>query len=113
MALAAAVKGYRCIIVLPARMSNEKVAVLHALGAEIIRTRSDAAFDEPDSLISVAQRLHHEIPNSVLLDQYSNASNSLSHYQETAEEILRQCDGNFSLNVDKYRCHKHETLMVL
>lgn len=69
IALAAAVKGYRCIIVLPEKMSKEKVDVLRGLGAEIIRTPTGAAFDSPDSNIGVARRLLDEIPNSHVLDQ--------------------------------------------
>ena len=69
IALAAAVKGYRCIIVLPEKMSNEKVDTLKALGAEIVRTPTSASFDSPESHISVAQRLNRDIPNSMILDQ--------------------------------------------
>jgi hypothetical protein len=90
LALAAAVKGYRCIITLPEKMSKEKVDVLKGLGAEIIRTPTEAAFDAPDSHISVARRLQEEIPNSHILDQYSNPSNPAAHYDGTAEEIIRQ-----------------------
>jgi cystathionine beta-synthase len=64
LALAAAIKGYRCIITLPEKMSKEKVDVLKALGAEIVRTPTEAAWDAPDSHISVAKRLNKEIPNS-------------------------------------------------
>ena len=96
LALAAAVKGYRCIIVMPEKMSNEKVNVLRALGAEIVRTPTEARFDSPESHISVAQRLNQEIPNSVILDQYKNPGNPLAHYDTTAEEILRQCDGEYT-----------------
>ena len=67
--MAAAVKGYRCIIVLPEKMSNEKVDTLKALGAEIVRTPTSATFDSPESHISVAQRLNRDIPNSMILDQ--------------------------------------------
>lgn len=69
MALAAAIKRYRCIMVMPEKMSNEKVNVLRALGAEIVRTPTSAAFDSPEGLIMVAQRLNKEIPNSIILDQ--------------------------------------------
>lgn len=58
------------------------------MGAEIIRTPTEAAFDSPESHISVARRLNKEIPNSIILDQYSNPYNPLAHYDETAEEIL-------------------------
>ena len=99
IALAAAIKGYRCIITLPEKMSNEKVYVLKALGAEIVRTPTEAAWDSPDSHISVAKRLNLEIPNSHILDQYANPSNPLAHYDGTAVEILAQCDGQVDMLV--------------
>jgi cystathionine beta-synthase len=99
IALAAAIKGYRCIITLPEKMSKEKVDVLKALGAEIVRTPTEAAFDAPESHISVAKRLRDEIPNSHILDQYGNPSNPLAHYEGTAEEIIRQCDGKVDMVV--------------
>jgi len=99
MALAAAVKGYRCIIVMPEKMSMEKVDVLRALGAEIVRTPTSAAFDSPESHISVAKRLMEEIPNSHILDQYRNPSNPLAHYDGTAEEILKACDDKVDMVV--------------
>ncbi|XP_051869824.1 cystathionine beta-synthase b isoform X2 [Pristis pectinata] len=99
LALAAAVKGYRCIIVLPEKMSMEKVDVLRALGAEIVRTPTQASFDSPESHVGVAWRLKNEIPNSCILDQYRNPSNPLVHYDQTAEEILWQCDGKVDMVV--------------
>ncbi|XP_076603089.1 cystathionine beta-synthase b [Chaetodon auriga] len=99
LALTAAVKGYRCIITMPERMSMEKVDVLRALGAEIVRTPTSAAFDSPESHVGVAWRLKNEIPNSHILDQYRNASNPLAHYDTTAEEILEQCDGKVDMLV--------------
>lgn len=99
MALAAAVKGYRCIIVMPEKMSMEKVDVLRALGAEIVRTPTSARFDSPESHVGVAWRLKNEIPNSHILDQYRNPSNPLAHYDATAEEILEQCDGKLDMLV--------------
>merc|ERR1719438_364965 len=99
LALAAAVKGYRCIIVLPEKMSNEKVATLRALGAEIVRTPTSATFDSPESHISVAQRLNNQIPNSIILDQYRNPGNPLAHYDTTAEEIIAQCGGKVDMVV--------------
>lgn len=79
LALAAAVKGYRCIICLPEKMSREKVDVLRALGAEIVRTPTSAAFNSPESHIGVALKLNKDIPNSHILDQYMNPSNPLAH----------------------------------
>ncbi|XP_042723167.1 cystathionine beta-synthase-like protein isoform X1 [Lagopus leucura] len=99
LALAAAVKGYRCIIVMPEKMSMEKVDVLRALGAEIVRTPTTARFDSPESHVGVAWRLKNEIPNAHILDQYRNASNPLTHYDTTAEEILQQCEGKIDMFV--------------
>ena len=88
IALAAAVKGYKCIITLPEKMSKEKQIALEALGAKIIRTPTEAAFDAPESHIGVAKKLQEEIPNSHILDQYANPSNPEAHYEGTAQEIL-------------------------
>jgi len=99
LALAAAVKGYRCIIVMPEKMSMEKVDVLRALGAEIVRTPTSASFDNPESHIGVAARLQQEIPNAHILDQYRNPSNPLAHYDGTAQEILDSCGGQVDMIV--------------
>lgn len=90
LALVGAVKGYRTIITLPEKMSSEKVSVLKALGAEIIRTPSAAAWDSPESHIGVARRLEKEIPGGVILDQYGNVNNPLAHEFGTAAEIVDQ-----------------------
>ena len=93
IAMAAAVRGYRVIITLPEKMSQEKQVVLEALGAEIIRTPTEAAWDSPESHIGVARRLKEIIPNSHILDQYSNPSNPLAHEEGTGPEIIAQCGG--------------------
>ncbi len=93
LAMTAAVRGYRMIITMPEKMSQEKQVVLQALGAEIIRTPTEAAWDSPESHIGVAKRLNEVIPNSHILDQYSNPSNPLAHEEGTAVEILEQCGG--------------------
>ena len=90
MALTAAVKGYRCIIVMPEKMSMEKQVILEALGAEIVRTPTEAAWDSPESHIGVAKKLNQEISDSHILDQYSNPDNPDAHYEGTAEEILAE-----------------------
>jgi cystathionine beta-synthase len=95
MALAAAIKGYRMIITMPEKMSREKQVVLEALGAEIIRTPTEAAWDAPESHIGVAKQLNAILPNSHILDQYSNEDNPLAHYYGTGTEILEQTDGRF------------------
>ncbi len=93
IAMAAAVRGYRVIITLPEKMSQEKQVVLEALGAEIIRTPTEAAWDSPESHIGVARRLKEVIPNSHILDQYSNPSNPIAHEEGTGREIIDQCGG--------------------
>ncbi|MBK8977289.1 MAG: cystathionine beta-synthase [Planctomycetes bacterium] len=91
LAIAAAVRGYRMIITMPEKMSREKQVVLEALGAEIIRTPTEAAWDSPESHIGVARRLREVLPNAHILDQYANPSNPLAHEEGTAVEILEQC----------------------
>ncbi len=93
LAMAAAVRGYRMIITMPEKMSREKQVVLEALGAEIIRTPTEAAWDAPESHIGVAKRLREVIPNSHILDQYANPSNPLAHEEGTGREIVEQTDG--------------------
>ncbi|EHK96931.1 putative Cystathionine beta-synthase [Glarea lozoyensis 74030] len=93
LALVGAIKGYKTIITLPEKMSPEKVAVLRALGATIIRTPTQAAWDSPESHIGVARRLQKEIPNSHILDQYANENNPNAHEFGTAEEIWQQTNG--------------------
>jgi cystathionine beta-synthase len=99
IALAGAVRGYRVIITMPEKMSREKQVVLEALGAEIIRTPTEAAFDSPESHINVARRLQSELPNAHILDQYSNPNNPLVHEQTTAQEILDDLDGKVDMVV--------------
>lgn len=96
LALVGAVKGYKTIITLPEKMSAEKVSVLKALGATIIRTPTQAAWDAPESHIGVARRLVKEIPNAHILDQYSNENNPLAHEFGTAEEIWTQTGGKIT-----------------
>jgi cysteine synthase A len=87
MSMVAAVKGYRMIITLPEKMSKEKQVVMEALGAEIIRTPTEAPHDSPESLIGVAKRLNEEIEDSIIPDQYKNQDNPLAHYYGTGAEI--------------------------
>ena len=99
LALAGAVRGYRVIITMPEKMSREKQVVLEALGAEIIGTPTEAAYDSPESHISVARRLQTELPNAHILDQYTNPNNPQVHYQETGQEIIDQIDGKVDMVV--------------
>ncbi|XP_078055307.1 cystathionine beta-synthase-like isoform X2 [Mustelus asterias] len=99
LGLVAAVKGYRCIIVMPEKMSLEKADMLKALGVEVVRTPNAANLNSPDSHIGMAWMLKSKIPNSHVFDQYQNAGNPLAHYDITAEEILEQCDGQVDILV--------------
>ncbi|KAJ9056732.1 cystathionine beta-synthase [Entomophthora muscae] len=92
-------KGIVPSLPFPKKMSQEKVDVLKALGAEIIRTPTEAAWDSPESHIGVARRLCQEIPNAVILDQYANPYNPVAHYDSTAEEILHALDGQVDMLV--------------
>lgn len=100
LALAAAVKGYRCILTMPQKMSQEKVATILALGSTVIRTPTEAAWDAPESHIGVARRLVADNPTTHrLLDQYSNPANPEAHARGTAEEIFRQTGGRLDMLV--------------
>jgi len=88
LAMACAVKGYSVIITMPNKMSLEKEAALRALGAEVVRTPNEAAWDSPESHIGVAQRLQKEIPGGIILDQYRNVNNPDAHEFTTGPEII-------------------------
>lgn len=93
LAIAAAIKGYKCIFVLPDKMSEEKIRLLRAYGARVIVTPTAVAPDDPRSYYSVSKRLVEETPNSILAGQYWNAANPEAHYRTTGPEIWRQTDG--------------------
>eukprot|EP00928_Gymnodinium_smaydae_P004998 TRINITY_DN1171_c0_g1_i1.p1 TRINITY_DN1171_c0_g1~~TRINITY_DN1171_c0_g1_i1.p1 ORF type:complete len:435 (-),score=146.86 TRINITY_DN1171_c0_g1_i1:478-1782(-) len=92
LSLAAALKGYKMIICLPKKMSGEKVNTMKCLGAEILRTPTEAAWDAEDSHIFLSARLAKDL-NGHVLDQYLNPGNPLAHYDGTAEEIIEQTGG--------------------
>eukprot|EP00762_Andalucia_godoyi_P006887 ANDGO_08330.mRNA.1 Cystathionine beta-synthase len=99
LALACAVKGYDCLITMPQKMSREKSNMLQLLGAKVIRTPTEAAFDAPESHISVARKKNEEIEHSWIPNQYDNPWNPLAHYETTAEELLMQCNGKIDVVV--------------
>jgi cystathionine beta-synthase len=93
LAIAAAIKGYRCIFVMPDKMSQEKIALLRAYGAEVVICPTAVAPDSPESYYSVSDRLAEEIPGGFKPDQYSNMANPDAHYEITGPEILEQTGG--------------------
>jgi cystathionine beta-synthase len=93
LALAAAIKGYRCIFTMPDKMSQEKIDALRALGAEVIVTPTVVEHRDPRSYHSVALRLSREIPNSIYPNQYENPANAQAHYETTGPEIWDQTEG--------------------
>jgi len=93
LAIAAAAKGYRCIFVMPDKMSQEKISMLRAYGAEVIITPTAVEPDSPESYYSVSSRLAEEIPGGFKPDQYSNMSNPEAHYRTTGPEIWEQTGG--------------------
>jgi cystathionine beta-synthase len=95
VALAAAVKGYRCIFTMPDKMSKEKQDTLKAFGAQVIVTPTNVPAESPESYYSVAKRIAAETPNSFYLNQYHNPDNVEAHYQSTGAEIWEQTGGRF------------------
>lgn len=92
LAMAAAIKGYRCILVMPDKMAPEKFALLRAYGAETVTVPTVGA-NNPESYYNVANRLTAEIPGAFQPNQFENANNPLAHYETTGPEVWRQTDG--------------------
>ena len=90
LAIAAAIKGYQCIFIMPDKMSEEKIKNLRAFGARVIITPTAVEPDDPRSYYSVSKRMAKETPNSLYIDQYNNLSNRQYHYEHTGPEILQQ-----------------------
>src|SRR5947209_10449863 len=93
LAIAAAKKGYRCIFVMPDKMSQEKISMLRAYGAEVVICPTAVEPDSPESYYSVSDRLAEEIPGGFKPDQYSNMANPEAHYLTTGPEIWEQTGG--------------------
>ncbi len=96
LALAAVVKGYKCIFATTDKQSKEKADILRALGAEVIICPTNVEPDDPRSYYTVASRLAKEIPNSFHFNQYDNLANRLAHYETTGPEIWNQTDGKIT-----------------
>ena len=100
LAIAAAIRGYRCIFVMPDKMSDEKVRLLRAYGAQVVITPTAVEPDDPRSYYSVSKRLVEETPNSILAGQYWNPANPEAHYKTTGPEIWAQTNGK----IDYFVC---------
>ena len=96
LALAAVVKGYKCIFVTTDKQSKEKADILKAVGAEVIVCPTNVLPEDPMSYYSVAKRLAKEVPNSYHMNQYDNLANRLAHYESTGPEIWEQTDGKIT-----------------
>lgn len=99
LALVAAIRGYRCIFVMPDKMSEDKIRLLRAYGAEVVVTPSAVAHDSPDSYTSVAERLAKDTPGAFLANQFYNMANPEAHYLTTGPEIWRDSDGRVDMFV--------------
>jgi cystathionine beta-synthase len=99
LAIAAAIKGYRCVFVMPDKMSQEKVQLLRAFGARVVITPTAVEPDDPRSYYSVSRRIAAETPNSILADQYHNPMNPDAHYRSTGPEIWEQTGGRVKVLV--------------
>jgi cystathionine beta-synthase len=96
LAIAAALRGYKCIFTMPDKMSQEKVRLLKAFGAEVIITPTAVPPDHPDSYVMMAKRIAKETPNAVLADQFYNPANPQAHYELTGPELWDQTEGRIT-----------------
>ncbi len=99
LAIAAALRGYRCIFVMPDKVSQEKISLLRAYGAEVVICPTAVDPPSPESYYSVSNRLAEEIPGAFKPDQYSNAANPQSHYETTGPELWEQTEGELDVLV--------------
>ena len=93
LAMVCAQRGYRCIIVMPDKMSRERELMLRAFGAQVVRTRSDVPHDHPESYSGTAERITRETPDAALAGQFTNQANPEIHYRSTGPEIWRDTEG--------------------
>ena len=96
LAIAAALRGYRCIFTMPDKMSQEKVRLLKAFGAEVIVTPTAVPPDHPDNYVIMAKRIARETPNAILADQFYNDANPEAHYATTGPELWEQSEGRIT-----------------
>lgn len=93
LALVAAVRGYKCVFVMPDKMSDEKIKALRAVGAKVVVCPTDVEPEDPRSYYSVSRRIAEETPNAMLANQYHNQANPEAHYKSTGPELWKQCNG--------------------
>jgi cystathionine beta-synthase len=96
LAMVCALRGYKAILVMPDKMSQEKIQVLRAFGARVVVTPTAVEPEDPRSYYNVAKRIVNETPNSILANQYHNPENPYSHYQTTGPEIWKQTGGRIT-----------------
>ncbi|HEY0242743.1 MAG TPA: pyridoxal-phosphate dependent enzyme [Gemmatimonadaceae bacterium] len=96
LAIAAAIRGYKCVFTMPDKMSQEKVRLLKAFGAEVIVTPTAVPPDHPDSYVMMAKRIAKETPNAILADQFYNDANPQAHYDFTGPELWEQTEGRIT-----------------
>src|SRR4051812_7103963 len=96
LAIAAALKGYKCIFTMPDKMSQEKVRLLKAFGAEVIITPTAVAHDHPDNYVMMAKRIAESTPNAILANQFYNQANPDAHYATTGPELWEQSEGRIT-----------------
>src|SRR5438105_7364401 len=99
LAIAACILGYKCVFVMPDKVSQEKISLLKAYGAEVVTTPTAVPRESPESYYSVADRLTREIPGAFQPNQYFNPANPRTHYETTGPEIWRQLDGKIDVFV--------------
>src|SRR5215471_6786068 len=96
LAIAAALRGYRCIFTMPDKMSQEKVRLLKAFGAEVIITPTAVPADHPDNYVMMAKRIAEQTPNAILANQFYNQANPEAHYATTGPELWEQTEGRIT-----------------
>src|ERR1039458_6643776 len=96
LAIAAALRGYKCIFTMPDKMSQEKVRLLKAYGAEVVITPTAVPPDHPDSYVMTAKRIAHETPNAILANQFYNQANPDAHHATTGPELWEQTKGRIT-----------------
>jgi len=99
LAIAAAVRGYRCVFVMPDKMSDEKIRFLRAFGARVVITPTAVGPEDPRSYYNVAKRIAAETPNAILANQYHNPANPQAHYETTGPELWEQTEGKIDVFV--------------